>query len=331
MASIKLLPSGKWNVRIRRNGHPLITKTFTTHQDATRFVRASESELDRGVFLNRDTAEATTLKQALERYQVEITPSKKGAGPESRRIAKWVCHPLAKRSLASLKPLDFATYRDERLKAGLSTNSVRHELGIISHLFTIALKEWGFAVSNPIESIRMPKPGKARTRRLEGDEYPRLLEACKQSKNSQLAPLFVLSVETACRKSELLGMEWQDVDLFKQTVILKDTKNGDCRIVPLSSKAVQAFTELVCSIKSRRVFYSWSPRSDAVKGSFNRALERAGVASYHWHDNRHESCSRLFEKGLNPIEVASISGHKSLQVLKRYTHLRVQDLITKLG
>lgn len=330
MASINPLPSGKWNVRIRRQGYPLVTKTFTTQKDAQRWARTTESEMDRGVFLSRDTAEATTLGQALTRYLFEVTPDKKGAGPESRRISRWLKHPLSKRSLASLKPMDFVIYRDERLSSGLSPNTVRHELGIISHLFGIAHKEWGFAVSPIIESIRMPKPGKARSRRLVGDEYERLLKACTESSNHFLAPLFVLAIETGMRLSEMLGMKYGDIDKQARTVILHDTKNGERRVVPLTTKAMHTIQELPRSIKSDRVFYVWGQRSDAVKGSWNRALKRAGIEDLHFHDLRHEAISRLFELGLNPFEVAAVSGHKSMQMLKRYTHLRPADLLLKM-
>ena len=300
-------------------------------KDAERWGRTIESEMDRGVFIDRSEAEATTLKQALERYLLEVTEHKKGKTKESSRIDAWLNHPLAKRSLASLKGKDFAAYRDERLKEA-SSGTVLRDLSIISNLFTVAASDWGMGLVNPLNNVRKPKPGKARSRRLEGDEYSRLLEACQQSKNPQLAPLFVLAVETSMRLSELLGMHWPDVDLAGRSVKLEETKNGSSRIVPLSTKAVDTLLHIPCSaLNSKRVFYSWGQRSDAIKGSWVRACKRAGVADFHFHDNRHEGVSRLFEKGFHPIEVASISGHKSMQMLKRYTHLRPEDLLQRLG
>ena len=169
MASVKKLPSGLWNVRIRRQGHKLVTKSFINKADADRWARTIESEMDRGIFVDRSEAESTTLAQALDRYKKEITCHKKGKKQESERIALWLRTDLAKRSLASLKGSDFAAYRDKRLK-DVASNTVRLELAIISHLFTIAQKEWGLSVASPVQSIRMPKGSNARTRRLEGDE-----------------------------------------------------------------------------------------------------------------------------------------------------------------
>jgi integrase len=185
--------------------------------------------MDRGVFVNRTEAEGTTLAEALKRYLREITPSKKGASKEASRIGAWIKHPIASRSLASLKGADFARYRDERIQSGASSGTVLRDLSIVSHLFTVAATDWGMAVLNPLNNVRKPKPGKARTRRLEGDEEERLLKACKGSRNALLYPLVVVAIETGMRLSELLGLTWGDVDLTKQLAYLADTKNGDSR------------------------------------------------------------------------------------------------------
>lgn len=330
MATIRKLSSGKWNAQVRRKGHSPISKTFINQKDATQWVRLVESDMDKGVFIDRGAAEITTLEDALNRYLQEVTFHKKGAVRERDRVVVWLRHPLAKRSLSSLKAQDFAQYRDARLKQ-VSSNTVRLELAIVSHLFTIALKEWGLPVINPITGIRKPKPSNSRTRRLDGDEEGRLLAACKGSKNVLLYFLVVMAIETGMRLSELLGLTWNDVDLTKRLAYLADTKNSSPRMVPLSLRAVDTLTKIPRHVTNNRVFWIWPERSDAISGSWNPAKERAGIVDLHFHDLRHEAASRLFEKGMNPIEVAQITGHKTLQMLKRYTHLRVEDLLVKLG
>lgn len=329
MATVRKLASGKWNAQVRRKGHSPISKSFINQKDAIQWVRLIESDMDKGVFLDRSEAETTTLADALERYQKEVTPHKKGADRESDRLSVWLLNPLAKRSLSSLKAKDFAQYRDVRLKE-VSSNTVRLELAIVSHLFTIALKEWGIPVLNPLSGIRKPKPSNSRTRRLEGDEEDRLLKACKGSRNVLLYSLVVVAIETGMRLSELFRMTWQDVDLIKRLVYLSDTKNGDSRAIPLSLRAVDTLTKIPRNISNSRVFYVWPMKPDAISGAWKPALERAGITGLHFHDLRHEAASRLFEKGLNVMEVASITGHKTLQMLKRYTHLRAESLLVKL-
>ena len=129
------------------------------------------------------------------------------------------------------------------------------------------------------------------------------------------------------RRGELLGLEWQHVDLDKRTAYLPITKNGTNRTIPLSLKAIETLQLLPRDI-SGRVF----PLSaTALRGLWARACKRAGIEDLRFHDLRHEATSRFFEKGLNVMEVAAITGHKDLRMLQRYTHLRAEDLAVKLG
>ncbi len=130
----------------------------------------------------------------------------------------------------------------------------------------------------------------------------------------------------------MVGLLWQHIDLKHRVAHLPLTKNGEARSVPLSSKA----RAVLAALKPPDVDAPTGPvfaglTGEAVKRAFIRACDRAGLDDFHFHDLRHEATSRLFEKGLNPMEVASITGHKTLQMLKRYTHLNARDLAAKLG
>ncbi len=112
--------------------------------------------MDHGTFVSRTEAESTTLKEALQRYLNEVTPTKKGAKQESDRIKVWMENALASRYLASLRSVDFAQYRDQKVAAGASASTIRNHLNIISHLFNVARKEWGMeSLTNPIQNIKI--------------------------------------------------------------------------------------------------------------------------------------------------------------------------------
>ncbi|WP_394713852.1 site-specific integrase [uncultured Desulfuromonas sp.] len=115
-------------------------------------------------------------------------------------------------------------------------------------------------------------------------------------------------------------------NLNNRTIFLKDSKNGESRTVPLSSTAVATLKKIPRDISTPHVFPILG-----VSRKFSLACKAAEIEDLRFHDLRHEATSRLFEKGLNPMEVASITGHKTLQMLKRYTHLRAEDLAAKLG
>lgn len=325
MATITRRGHYQWQVKIRRKGYPAASKTFDTKAEAQRWARLIESEMDQGVFVSREEAEKTTLSEALDRYSKEITPRKKGARQESDRIRALVRHSLSKRFLASIRGVDIAAYRDERLKDGKSPITVNNELIIISHLFNTARKEWGMeSLRNPVSDVRKPRLPAGRERRLNADEEERLRGAAAYP----LREMVVLAVETGMRQGELLALKWPNVDLVRRVVNLADTKSGEARSVPLSSRAVRTIKSLPRRIDNRLFPYAGN---SSVSHRFRKVCKAANIEGLRFHDLRHEATSRLFERGLNPMEVAAITGHKTLVMLKRYTHLRAEDLARKLG
>lgn len=329
--------SGNWRAIITRKGYPRLTRTFDSKADAERWAGDIEAEMRRGAFVDRTEAEQTTFSEALDRYEREVTPRKKGAKQELLRIRAWKRDPLALRSMASIRGADIAAWRDKRLAAGISPTTIRNDLALVSHLFTVATKEWGLeSLSNPVEKIKLPAPGRARDRRLDPKldangkgEDVRLLEACDASDCTWLGPLVRIALATAMRQGELLALLWENVDLETQVARLVDTKNGERRDVPLSSAMIRVFAELKGDLD--RVGRVFPYRQEHLDDHWRKALKKAEICGLRFHDLRHEATSRLFEKGLNPMEAAAVTGHKTLTMLKRYTHLRAEDLAKKLG
>jgi integrase len=328
MATIEKRANLQWRAKVRRKGFPPQSATFATKGTAVAWARQIETEMDRGVFVSRLEAERTTLAEALDRYEQEVTPAKKGWKQEVYRIGFWRNHPLAARSLASIRSSDLAQWRDERLKQGYSPITVRNDVNLISHVFTIAIKEWGMdGLINPVAQIRKPRLPPGRDRRLEDGEEDRLMEACRAYRSPWLAPVVQIALETGMRLGEIMGLRWPDVNLRSRVARLNDTKNGTRRDVPLSSHAVATLEALPRSLDGR-VF---PIAAETVKKAYHAAVERAGIEDLRFHDLRHEATSRFFERGLDMMEVAAITGHKTLAMLKRYTHLRAADLARKLG
>ncbi len=335
-----------WQVRIRKKGFPAQVKTFRNKSEAQAWAKATESEMERGAWRDRSEAESTTLNEALQRYAEEVTPQKREQASELAKIRQWQARPIAKVALARIGGKDVAAVVKEMEIEGKSSNTVRLHLAILSHLYKVARTEWGMSsLANPVELVRKPRLPQGRDRRLQGDEESRLLAECAKAKNPWLLPVVRFAIETGMRAGEMLqtkgttdqetderpvrtaGLLWVNVDLQKRTATLPMTKNGTARVVPLSSVAVDVLRGLPRSLDGR-VF---GTTYEAIHLSFTRACKRASIEELRFHDLRHEATSRLFEKGLNPMQVAAITGHKTLQMLKRYTHLRAEDLARLLG
>ncbi|MBU2755326.1 site-specific integrase [Acidithiobacillus sp. CV18-2] len=348
-----------WQAQVRRKGYPTQSKTFDKKSQAQAWARLTESEMDRGVFVPRGESERTTVAILLERYIREVAPKLKSGNREASKM-RAICSELGQYTLAALSSSLVAQYRDKRLatishKTGrqISPQTVKHEIGLLQRALKKATMEWGIALPGGIPTTMVAKPNlpQGRNRRLVDDEEARLLDACSTSRNVWLRPVVIFALETAMRSGEMLetwkqeasgkmdadgkiikiiaspGLQWANVDMNKRVALLPTTKNGEARRVPLSRRAVEVLQNLPRSLDGR-VF---GTTYEGIHQAYVRACMRAGIHGLTFHDLRHEATSRLFEKGLNPMQVAAITGHKTLQMLKRYTHLRAEDLVKLLG
>jgi integrase len=288
-----------------------------------------EKQVMQGLGESIKEASRLTLSEALERYLKEVSVTKKGHLQECKRIKQWQGNPLAVITLDKVRGADMARYRDTRLAGGASGNTVRLDLALISHLFEVARKDWGLeTLENPVKACRKPKLSRGRDRRLLPGEERALLKYCGEVGNQRLELTITLAIETAMRRSELVrGLRWEDVDLDRRLAFLRDTKNGESRTVPLSTKATAALREAQGASKG----FILDVYPDVITHDFVEACKQCGIQDLRLHDLRHEATSRLFEKGFNMMEVSTITGHKSLSMLKRYTHLRPADLLDRLG
>ncbi|WP_175787177.1 site-specific integrase [Burkholderia anthina] len=321
-------PEHRWQAKVRLKGFPAQSKSFPTKVQAEDWARAIETEMRRGSFVDTAAARETTLGDLLQKYAERVSPTKKSGAGEAKRIRSMLAWPLCKFSAAHVTPAVLAEWRDERLQS-VSGSTVNRELNLLSHVFSTAMIEWDIHLpANPVSRIRRPKHNKPRNRRTEGGEESLLLYECKRARNKHLYPAVLLAIETGMRRSEIVGMLWPNIDLDKRILWLPDSKNGDGRAVALSTRAATALASITTE-RTGPVFPGLTV--DAIKGAYRRARKRASIDGLRFHDLRHEATSRLFEKGLNPMEVASITGHKTLSMLQRYTHLRAEDLAKKLG
>ena len=327
-------PGGKrvWQALVRRRGYPQQTRTFDTKGAAEVWAGGIENEMGNGTFVSRAEAESTSLAEALDRYLREITPTKKPSTQSRETVRARVIAeiPLARRSLASIKGSDIATFIRARQAEGLGANAIRLDLALLSHVFTVAGSAWGMeSLGNPVKRIRgqRPKLPGGRTRRLVDDEHQRLVEAASKDQGGMVGPLIIWAIETAMRRGEIAAMRWDHLDRKARVLLIPETKTGTPRRVPLSTAALGVLDGLPRRLDGR----VWGMRPDSISQAFERVCKAAGIEGLTFHDLRHEATSRLFEKGLNPMQVAAITGHKTLQMLKRYTHLRAEDLVGMLG
>jgi integrase len=218
-----------WRVKIRRAGLPAQTQTFDSKLLAQQWARSVEADIDKGITVDRRTAERTSLAQVLERYRREVTPTKRGAADENLRPPAMAQRPLARIRMSVLTSSRLAAYRDERLKV-VSGATVNREFNVLSHAIETARREWDvYLPANPCSLVRRPPQGRPRNRRLQGNEEQQLLAACHRARNPWLVQFVALAIETGMRRGELLALQWSNVDFERRIAFLPVTKNGDSR------------------------------------------------------------------------------------------------------
>lgn len=314
MATIRKRGSG-WQAIVRRKGYPAQSATHDTKFEAEEWARDIEARIRLGKHQRRARM---TVRQALDRYLRDHSAYKKSAREEGYRIQYLREADFADLDLSEAKGSHFTAFKKGRLRAGAAEATVRLDLALISNMYTVARKEWGFeGLHNPISDVTLPRPQNERDRRLEPGEEEALLAVMDED----MTRLVIWLLETAMRRSEAAGLH--DTHITGNVALLEDTKNGTSRRVPLSTRAL-------AQIKGRKgKLFPYSPVTMSHK--FKAACRAAGINDLRLHDLRHEATSRLFEKRFGIMEVAAITGHKDLKMLKRYTHLRAEDLAKRLG
>lgn len=342
MATFRERESGYTQAIIRRRGHPVESRTFRTKTEAETWARQVEADIDRGSYQSASNAERTTFGDLADDFETDFAPHHYRGGAWKYKLSA-LRDRLKSYSLAAITPRVVAKYRDDRLKdpdprfkkapdkaPRISGATVKTEIDLLSKMLDVAQKEFGITLpaGNPVAGVRKPADSKGRDRRVSDEEWSRLLKECAASGNAALLPAVKFAVTTAVRQGELLNLRWEDVHLSEKYALLRETKNGEPRAVPLSSDALAVLKAMPRNIKGgvfpmpRRTLYA----------AFSRACERAGIKDLTFHDLRHEALSRLAERGdFSVLELAAVSGHKTLQMLKRYTHLQAAKLAEKMG
>lgn len=334
MASIKVRKDkdGKprYHVQVRIKGYPPQHGSFKRKTDAERWVQQTEAAIREGRHFKTSEAKKHTLAEMIDRYIGDVLPSKEKSVKKQTAQLTWWREQIGSHLLADITPALIAEQRDLLLKGTTTRGSQRSPstvvryMAALSHAFSIAMKEWGWIEDNPFRKISKPKEPRGRVRFLDDVERERLLESCRKSSNSFLYTVVVIALSTGMRQSEILTLEWGDVDLEKKRIILRETKNGEIRQVALSGHALELLKEhsKVQLLHSKWVFPGKFQKKPAdIRSAWEAAVRRAQISDLRFHDLRHCCASYLVMNSASLPEIAEVLGHKTLAMVKRYAHL----------
>jgi integrase len=311
-----------WRVQIRRKGVPAISKSFATKKEAEVWAAITEGSIGSGGYEHPSTELVESL---FIRYRNEVSPRKKGRVYETTRINLMLrTATFMDLTLSEIGPLDIGAWRDARLTQ-VSAATVRREMNILSSVFNHARTEWGAALkTSPTDRVRRPPNPPPRTRRVSDAEVAALwahMGSSTWTTKGYIPYLFELAVETGLRLGELCDLLWENV--HDKWIVVVMSKNGEGREVPLSPRARDLFAQLPRS--DARVF---PVRQASVDALFRAAKKALGWEGLHFHDTRHEACTRL-SKVFAVHDLARLLGHRDLKSLLIYYNPAIGDLAAK--
>jgi len=336
MASIQKR-NGSYRVRVKRVGETTLSKTFTSRTDALQWAKFIEAQLTLSLHEDEKTPnnEAVLFKDAAESYIKNHSVHKKIVRSETYRL-KILIKRWDGLTVAQVDKKAVLALRDELIDTGRSNDTINHYFNTLSKLFQMLAGEWDLKIANPIKGIKRMSPSQGRSKRVHKLIEDPLLAACDALTFPILRSLIIFAVETGMRRNEIMGLSWGDVDLPNRKAYLHTSKNGEPRQVPLTQRVLEVLKALNRD-ESGKVFpmtvYDLRGQFSRAKAYAKERWADAGINPFddlRFHDLRHEALSRLSDAGLNVIELSCISGHKTLGMLKRYTHPSHEAILHKI-
>lgn len=209
-------------------------------------------------------------------------------------------------------------YMASRSEKGYANATVNRELQVIQHMIKKA-NDWNLVSDEVLKQVRKVKKlpeYNERLRYLSEEEEERLLAACSDS----LRPIVIFALDTGMRRGEIFDTKWDDVDLANSVIYVKRSGKGQ-RAIPIPERSKRALEALPRHISSAYVFWHGDGRPwKTVKESFNKALRKAKIRDFHFHDFRHTYASRLAMGGIHPKTMRDVLGHRTSRMVDRYTH-----------
>jgi integrase len=332
-----------YQVKIRRKGFPQHNTSFDDLDEARRFVRQVLGDQDRGHKVDRLAGHRNTVGDVIDGAVKALEAGKrrvKGAQSELYRLRAFRRNNvvLCSTALSDVTEDHFEDWIVERLEE-VKPNTVKRDLRLLKPIFEAAAWQYDLRRS-PLERVRAPSAIDERIRRISEDEEALLFAELVRAENPIVPLAAEFALETGCRRSEQLRIEWKDYDRRGGTVWLADAKNGRGRHILLSERAVQILEALPDRAAGGKIF---KVSGNALKKAFEYARARAArraqnmgredlmsVGTLRWHDFRHEAISRCFDNGWTSEQVMDFSGHVDIKSLLRYRHPKVEQSVARL-
>lgn len=349
MATIRTLikKNGKktYHAEIRIKGYEPMRATFDRLTDAKTWIAKYESDMKLGKKIKKSESSHHTLAELIDRYIEYELPQRKSDQAKFRMQLIWWKNKIGKCMLSDITPSLLSKYKDilanepsPKPKNGKTTRSgatVNRYMACLSIVLTKAVKEWEWLDENPMFKVSKKQETRGRVRYLSENEKTRLLNECAKI-SQELYIVVLIAISTGARYSEITNLKWQNIDFKNKQFHFLNTKNGEDRGVPIADivlNEIKKFSK-VRKMNSDYIFANNNGKIIYFRNAFSRAVNAAKINDFRFHDLRHTAASYLAMNGASLLDIADILGHKTLQMVKRYSHLtkkHTSELINRVA
>jgi len=327
-----------YQAKVRMKGFPPESASFKQKTKAVIWANSTETAMREGRYFKTAESKKHTLDELIDRYIQDELPNRKSDHQKFEMQLNWWKDRLGAYLLSDITAALLAEYRDKLkkepsikdLKDGgtiekeRSNATVNRYMASLSIALSVASREWEWMEENPMFKVTKKKENRGRIRFLSEDEHKALINACEQASNPLINLLVVIALSTGARFSEILYLKWDNVDFKRKMFYFMDTKNKEHRAVPISIKAYELLQQhsKIRKLNSKLVF----AREDGEKPmdlrwQWEEVIKKANLTDFRFHDLRHTAASYLAMNGATLVEISDILGHKTMQMVKRYSHL----------
>ena len=315
--------SGIWWTCIRHNGKRIQKSLETSDRKLAKAIEAKvKTEIVEGTYFEKLIGRNKTFKDMMDKFLKVHAPKVSSNMQRSYTTSLKHLNPFfGESNLLSISPKMVSRYKVLRNDEGAAPASVNRELSMLSKAFNLAIKEWEWPKDNSASNVPKEKENNERDRWLTKDEEKEILENSPE----WLRDIIIFALNTGLRLQEFLSLEWSRVNLVRRTILIKETKNGNPKTLPLNKIALDVLNQRskVKSIKNDYVFFNSNGKKinpHVLRTSFYTVLEKVGVENLWLHDLRHTFATRLAQADVDLYKISKLLGHKDIKMTQRYSH-----------
>lgn len=315
--------SGVWWTCIRHSGKKIQKSLKTSDRKLAQAIEAKiRTEMVEGTYFDKLVGRNKTFRDMMGKFMKEYSPKVSKATRISYTTSLTHFKPFfGETKLIDITPKMISRYKVLRIDEGAKPATINRELAMLSKAFSLAVKDWEWIKENPVSKVQKEKVDNKRDRWLNKDEERQILD----NSPDWLREVVTFGLYTGLRLEEMLSLEWSRVNLFRRTILIRETKNGNPRTLPLNKIALDVLTQrsTVKSIKNDFVFLSSDGEkmdSNVLRTAFYSVLKKVGIEDFRLHDLRHTFATRLAQAGVDIYKISKLLGHKDIKMTQRYAH-----------